>query len=620
MTLSFHAQITDSLSLKPVIVCAKKHSTLLSAKQITVDSNLLKQQKGASLADILAINNIIQIKSYGLGSTATTSIRGASANHTALVWNGIQLTNPMLGLNDLSLVPSFLFENISIQYGGTNTWGSGSVGGSVFLDNDLHFNSGLKTELQTAYGSIHSSQNQFGLNYGGARVISKTNLCYNYSKNNFAFYNPNIEGNPKQIQKHALHKLASLMQQNNFKINNQHTVYTKLWLQNNLKEIPPSLTQTNSYANLNTAFIRATADWAYTHKKYSMLTKLAYFQENLFYKDSAANLNEKSNCKNYIFETQFNKKFNSKNNLIASVNNNLAQAITANYDGIKQQNKLAANVIYNYNHPKFNFVSSIRQEYINKKTKPFTASIGLIYKPFKQLQFKANSSRVYRVPTLNELYWNPGGNANLMPESGYNQDLGILVHFNKSKLNFKSELTLFNRNIKNYIIWQPINGNIWGPKNINEIWSRGLESNSEIAYKTQKIICAFGLNTNYILSTTSKSTLANDATLDKQLAYVPMYSGGTNIKLYYKSLSIAYYQNYTGYTYTNNDNSNYIKPYSLANLFLCYDIKLKNNTLGILFNIKNLYNKQYQSISNYAMPMRNYEIAINYKLIQSKQK
>jgi len=75
-----------------------------------------------------------------LGSIATSAIRGASAGHTVVVWNGLALQSPMLGLLDLSMLPSGLVDEVSIQYGGQSTlWGSGAIGGVIHLNNQAKF-------------------------------------------------------------------------------------------------------------------------------------------------------------------------------------------------------------------------------------------------------------------------------------------------------------------------------------------------------------------------------------------------------------------------------------------------------------------------------------------------
>jgi outer membrane receptor protein involved in Fe transport len=54
----------------------------------------------------------------------------------------------MLGQSDLSILPGFLFDDVSILYGGASSLnGSGAMGGSVMLKNESAFNKGMNIKV-----------------------------------------------------------------------------------------------------------------------------------------------------------------------------------------------------------------------------------------------------------------------------------------------------------------------------------------------------------------------------------------------------------------------------------------------------------------------------------------
>jgi iron complex outermembrane receptor protein len=107
-----------------------------SKKIISIDSLTLARYNTSSLADLLSSQSTLHIKSYGNANIATTSMRGGNANHTALLWNGLNIQNAMLGQTDLSIIPTLFFDNVSLEYGGGSAmWGSGAIGGSIHLQN-----------------------------------------------------------------------------------------------------------------------------------------------------------------------------------------------------------------------------------------------------------------------------------------------------------------------------------------------------------------------------------------------------------------------------------------------------------------------------------------------------
>ena len=68
-----------------------------------------------------------------------------------------------------------------------------------------------------------------------------------------------------------------------------------------------------------------------------------------------------------------------------------------------------------------------RQEVIDGKLTPLIPTIGVKYFLTKNHHFaiNANAARNYKAPSLNELYWNPGGNTDLLPEIGFTSEMGL---------------------------------------------------------------------------------------------------------------------------------------------------------------------------------------------------
>ncbi len=70
-----------------------------------IDKSTILHSRHEDLASVLSMQTPLFVRSYGTGTLATLGIRGGGAAHTQIVWNGIPLRNPMLGLQDLSLIP-----------------------------------------------------------------------------------------------------------------------------------------------------------------------------------------------------------------------------------------------------------------------------------------------------------------------------------------------------------------------------------------------------------------------------------------------------------------------------------------------------------------------------------
>ncbi|NQU85522.1 MAG: Plug domain-containing protein, partial [Mariniphaga sp.] len=118
-----------------------------------IESQIIIKNNSLLLTEIFSSLTGMSIKSYGLGGLSTISIRGASASHTAVMWNGLNIQSPMNGIANVSTVPAFLVSNISIQQGGSGTlYGNGAVGGVVHISSFNNMKERNNVLFQAGYG------------------------------------------------------------------------------------------------------------------------------------------------------------------------------------------------------------------------------------------------------------------------------------------------------------------------------------------------------------------------------------------------------------------------------------------------------------------------------------
>ena len=530
ISFSGYAQenVADTIRQLNVVEVSTSRLILFSNanKSETLDSALLDRYTSSNLADILLNESQIFIKSYGLGSLASSSFRGSGANHNSVLWNGFNLQSPMNGIIDLSLIPANFMNNVAIQYGGAGAlWGTGAVGGSIHLSNFSENNKGLTVATTSSFGSFSDKQQQVNAEFSKKRLISSLKVFNHDAKNDFPFINSAQYGKPQQKQTNAELKEYGFLQENYFTINNYQKINTRLWYQSNDRNIPPSMTQNISVSNQKDEFYRATAEWQRVKEKLTLLIRAAYFDEFLSFTDSLINIENKSRTKVFISEGETRFSISKYDLLNIGVNNTYSEAITKDYVENAHQNRTAVFASYKLHSKNNNWdvVLSARQEFIENKTIPIAPSIGIKGKIFRHFYIKANAAKHYRIPTFNDLYWAQGGNPNLLPENGWSEEASLEHLYNLKKVSWELSATAFNRNIDNWIIWLPNNYGIWSPENILTVWSRGLEYKAKINFRKNKFNFQLSGLYNYILSTNEKASTANDASLDKQLIYVPIH-------------------------------------------------------------------------------------------------
>ncbi len=608
----------EPLQLQQVDVRVEKYKISEIGKKLQVlDSGLLQQYRFSALSDLLAGNSQVFIKSYGLGASASSGIRGGSANQSALMWKGINIQNAMLGQADLSLVPAFLFNNIKIEYGGSSAlWGSGAVAGSIHLDNELEWNSGAQSNLLLGGGSYGLNQQGFAQTFSGKKIQSVSKLYHINSVNNYLFQN--AEGITQKLN-HANYNMAGFLQDFKWKINERQMLTFNYWMNNNQRKLPsfksmPSLAMQYDKAN------RAALDWSYFKKNYSANVKFAYLQDVLNYNDSIAAVFSKNRVNTFVAEAQ-NYYHYSIHTFQCGFNYTGYFAQTNNYHNKQSIEKvgllLGDNIMLFNSRLKLN--TALRAETFNTGAKPITGNLSVDYKLFEALRLQMNSAKIYRQPSLNELYWWPGGDVNLKAEEGYTFEGNVKYASQKKAWYFESNLSAFSRLIDNWILWTPGAGGIAHATNVQQVWSRGTETSWKIHYRYKQLKMGMQLNSAYILSTVERTSQSQSDVIGKQLIYSPRYQINGVFFLQFRQLSAYYIHQYVGYRFISSDNAQWLNPYHVANLKLSVAIQKKRNNAQVFLGCNNLFNQNYAVMAMRPMPYRNYEIGMNLILNSNKK-
>ncbi|MGZ3883762.1 MAG: TonB-dependent receptor plug domain-containing protein [Bacteroidia bacterium] len=609
LTSTAQQKDTTSVNLGEVMVRSVKMEKFTAGKKIKpVDSLTLALFRNSSLGDLLATTSSVFIKNYGPPGISTSSFRGGNASQTAILWNGLNIQNPMLGLNDLSQLPGLVFDDVTLDYGGSSAlWGSGAVGGSINLSNKPLFNRGFRTSASIGLGSFGTKKLNSQVHFSNGKISSSTKVYLISSENNFTYLDTTV-----RIMKHANYEQKGVIQEVSIPFLKYNTITARGWYHRGFRNYTATPGTAASRASQDDENTKVMLDWTRQKGLFIPAVKLAYFRDRLDYTDSTSNTFSKSTTQTFIGEAEAFYQLNGHHKLYTGLNFTSYQANTNNYIPQKRELDKTAFMLGYSNYffdNKFNSNINLRQEISNTFVIPVTGSMGISYRLLKAVYLKANAARVYRQPTLNDLYW-PTGNPSLKAESGYTWEGGAAVKFPMGKFILETELTYFNRRIQNWINWVPGPNGTTTPKNILEVYSRGIESSSAISYFYNKLKVRLGLNTSYVLSTSVRSALANDEALNKQLIYTPRYNYGGQLSLSYQNLSLLYFHNYVGYRFSSSDNSAWLMPYQVANLKFAYLFAMPSVNLSTAFHINNLFNASYYIVALRPMPLRNYEISL----------
>lgn len=635
LMMCFHnilfSQINDTvITFTPVEITAEKLLKEKVLDKIVLDSTVLQNYFNHSLSEVLSNNSCVFVKTYGQGSLATVSMRGTAASHTQVEWNGMNINSPMLGQVDFSQIPIWFLDQVEVLSGSSSLQsGSGAIGGNVNITNIPGFNRKLYGSFVQSVGSFESYQSFVQIGGGNSKLQGKLRAYYDVSENNFEYYN-NANGlwNYEKQLNAGYEKKGFLSEV--FYNHKNNSMALAFWFHKSKRDLPPIM----SYQGLGRKEqqfdedIRLSFNWKHFFKRgFSdlssgfSLNSLEYYLANETNLGTYINYHTSSNSAygfiKYILEVSLNKK------LFFRWNNNVDYS-NAVYQDLKTEQTFNANrisagssvtVFYQFHHNMTSYLL-VRGEFIDDHFLPLIPSVGLEITDLliKNLSFKTNFSRNYHQPTLNDLYWNPGGNPLLKPEQGYSGDMGISYFLIKDSL-FKLNLstTAFASLINDWIIWQPSEFRYWTATNMQEVFARGIESKIDAVLKIYGL--KFQLSVNYSLTRTADKVtdLNGNSSYTNQLIYIPIHKGNAMLNVFYRTLSMNYSTNYTGKRFTNtisDEVQSSLPAFVLHNVGVKKTFEFKKHTFEMEARVNNLFNKEYQAILWRAMSGRNYQFSV----------
>ena len=600
---------SDSVMIETIEITAKK----IKSNNIGGNSNQWKTKDlqtlpSNNLAELLSNEAGVFIKNYGTGSLSTSSIRGGSAGHTLVVWNGVPLQSPMLGLLDLSLLPLNGSEEIVFQAGGSSaTWGSGAIGGVIHLNNRADYNNTFSFSNNIKIGSFGQFQEQLKFKFGNSKFQSVTKLFHQKADNDFTFLiTPTL---PEKTQTNAQFSEQNILQDLYWKINKKNQVAIHFWQQFSNKHIPPNITQTSSIAEQDDLATRLSVDWKRINDHSILTAKIGYLNEHNNYFDEQYLIEARNHFRRWISEIENQWAWKNEHRLLLGFTSSHTQAWSDGYEGSPKENRFAQFASYQFEKSLFQIQVGVRQELIDGKLAPVVPNLGINFQAFPFLLLKFKVSKNYRTATLNDKYWSPGGNVNILPENGWSQEQTVELNYKKQNIHINFSNTVFSRKINNWIRWAPQDGQIfWSPSNLAKVWSRGWESRLSFVFQKENFNLKWTAGYDLTHSTNLITTTLPRFSKGQQLHYTPLHQGVTRLNINWKSLSASYQHQLVGPSDGFNDA---LPSYSIGNANFQYTFNFKKCNNIVFININNIWNTSYIVVERLPMPLRNFQIGWN---------
>lgn len=617
MTASAIAQQDTTLyQLRTVEIFGKPAEVFASGSRVsTLDSSFIHTYTAGTLADVIQARTPVFLKTNGPSGIAVPAFRGTSPTHTAVLWNGLNISQPALGQSDFSLLPVSSIGNIAVQHGAAGaTYGSGAIGGAVLLSSQTQPDPGFGAELMQEVGSFGRYFSSANARYSGRKVSVALSGYRVAAENDFAFRDYGRIGAPTRRQDQAQVAQHGFTQDVSWQLSSKTRLALHGWYTYANREVPPSLGAANTNARQLDRNLRLMTELNHHSNWGETSVKAAIFNDYLRYTDN--NNNSLTDINTYQVQAEQTYTYARRWSLRGGLNLQHFEADVQGYGRQVTEDRASAFLLFRYDpSQRLDLSLNLRQAFVKGYNPTPAPTLGANWLMLQQgghaLYLKGNVSGSYRVPTLNERFWQPGGNPDIKPEQGWNFETGLRHRYTLGAVLLESEASVYRMLVDNWIQWMPVTSSYWSPRNLQKVRSQGVELSSRASTALGNWQLAATVAYTYTSSEQVKAYEGSQE-LNRQLAHIPLHKAHLGTDLSFRTWTLLGNLTYNGLRYTDNSNANNLPAYTLLSLAVHKKFALGQSQLVASLRSDNVTDRAYTVLENMPMPPRSLAASLRF--------
>ena len=606
----------------------------------------LRALSTTSVADALKYFSGVQIKDYGgLGGLKTINVRSMGAQHVGIYVDGIRITNAQNGTVDLGKFSLSSLETVSLynanKLDNCQSASEYASGATVYLTTKRPTKDSLSVQLRRASFSTYMAKvnGQWAL-ANGLRGFVDGEYCD--SRGDYPFrYHSNYEDTIGRRANSDIRygRIEGALFKGGFS--------THLYYYDSERGCPGGIVRrlSDKYINVGREWDRdffVQASWQHEflgHHRVKVNAK--YTNEYLRYctdypeNQNTARVNNHYRqedgygalCYGYTpwpwlsLSTSYDVRYSKLRADLKHFDNvfRLDQkevvAAQMNYHGVQA----AASMLHQHYHD-FTFTRVGAADPLDRWTPALSAAYTLY-----GVTMRAWYKKIFRAPTLNDLYYTQVGNRNLKPEYTKQWNIGLEYHWIPSHfspltshLSASVQADIYQNKIENRIVCLPLKGTYtWTMMNYGYTYCRGLNATAQGHY--DKDDWHFSLLTSLTWQKDlNRTDPADEDTYNKPICYSPEFSYTLTGVAAWKELSLTVSHMHVGERmWSYADPEDILEPYN--NIDAKLSCTLPNaltshlsplTSLGLCLEVCDVLDEQYEHIPRYPMPGRNYKLTL----------
>ena len=631
----------------------RRHTLTSTAPLHLLDRRDMLSMGITDMADALHRLPGITLRDYGgAGGMKTVSVRGFGTKHTGVSYDGVMLSECQSGEIDLSRYSLDNVEGLSLTIGDNDDIfipARQSSTPAVLNIETLR----MRTDDTRPHLTAQVKQGSFGLISPFVRY--EQNLSnrfafslvgeYTYADNDYPYSIQN--GNETVSDRRSNSRMNSWHGELNFlyQTNRVSRLSGKLYYYDNDRQLPG---QVHYYTNLSGEALRdrnafgqllyqtrwddklslkwlAKYNWAESVYRDRMMqggvNDASYWQREVYSSAVLLYTPDERWAMDYSMDYAFNNLNGSSWRTLVGkpYRHTMLQSATAKYQS-RRLKVIVRLLLSLYLNGQSEMPATTRQDVQQNSAdnmQRLSPSLSVSYKLLadQDLYVRASYKNIFRSPTFNESYYYHYGSTNLKPESTDQLNVGVTYTAPLSRRNMLTvTLDGYYNHVKDMIVAVPQNMFVWTCVNLDKVRSYGLDAtmraSRQVAEGHQVAVAG-----SYSYQRVEDRNNPDATTYGYQVAYMPRHQGSLSVSYENPWVNVSLHGTSVSSRWPNNNHyeGTLIAGYTDCGATLWRQFRWHRHQLEARFDLKNVFDKQYEIVANYPMPGRNYQISINYK-------
>ena len=629
-----------------VVVSGRDKRLRTSTPSISVDAEKLRLSGTTDISDAMRRLPGVYLRDYGgAGGMKTVSLRGLGSQHTAVIYDGIMLSDVQTGQVDLSRYSLTDIASITLNAGENDdiflparaSTSSSTIVVNTFSDRDF-LNPALRLDARMRMGafSMYNPYVKIGKSIAEKFVISAT-ADFLSAKNDYPYTLAGENSKESYRRENSQMNAGKAELGCSWRPTSSSSFAAKIYYYGADRHLPgpalyynpdnnERLRDENTFAQAScrtrlssVLSLQGNAKFNWSRSHYTdrdevhpggLLDRL-YFQREYYAAAALLYAPAPGLQLDYSVDWVLNNLNSTQPDDTRPYRNSILQMIAAKYR--YRWLSVTAKALYSI------YINKAVAGEDGKNAGRLSPSLGFSFQPVgdRLLFLRASYKNIFRMPTFNELYFDHYGSINLNPE--ITDQINAGVTWSLPENGAVEEITVtcdgYLNFVKNKIVAIPYNMFVNRMMNLGKVRVLGLDAtlNSSLRLTSRQRLM---LAATYSLQRAAPVTDPAMSDWMKQLAYVPLNSGSGSVTWDNPWVTVGVSASGCSSRYTTNENipGTRLPGYMELNFTVQHIFQFRGHILELRADLINALDTRYELVARYPMPGRSWQASLAFRL------